>query len=247
MERGHHHYENEHKHHPHEHAKGQRLALGLVLVGLGAAFLFRNTGLMPDFISRVIFSWPMVIVAIGIVMLGGRNRIMGLVLFLLGGAFLIPLFLDIDFNFRAVFWPTLLIGIGLVMILKNRDNFIKKQSTFDVKDDFIDEVAVFGGGEKKIVNPNFKGGKVTAVFGGSELDLTQSQLALGENILDITAVFGGVTLIVPANWYIKPNVAAVFGGFTDKRPTMMMEQDPDRVLIIKGATVFGGGEIKSYK
>ncbi|MDD3132774.1 MAG: LiaF-related protein, partial [Bacteroidales bacterium] len=84
-------------------------------------------------------------------------------------------------------------------------------------------------------------------FGGSEINLTQAQLAPGNNNLEITAIFGGSTLIVPPEWQIKVNVTAVFGGISDKRYKRRdVPTDETKILYIDGLVLFGGGEIKSY-
>ena len=84
-------------------------------------------------------------------------------------------------------------------------------------DDYIDYVNVFSGGERQIVSENFRGGKITAVFGGTELDLTKAKLAPGRTELEIACVFGGATIIVPDDWNVKIEVTPVLGGFSDSR------------------------------
>ncbi|HPG34413.1 MAG TPA: LiaF-related protein, partial [Lentimicrobium sp.] len=81
-------------------------------------------------------------------------------------------------------------------------------------------------------------------FGGTKLDLTQCQLAPGNNYLEMIAIFGGSTLIVPNDWNVKVESFNAFGGFADKRRNLNI--DISKTLVIKGATVFGGGELKSY-
>ena len=36
------------------------------------------------------------------------------------------------------------------------------------------------------------------------------------------------------------------GGFSDKRLVIKEAADPNKVLIVRGSAIFGGGEIKSY-
>ena len=57
---------------------------------------------------------------------------------------------------------------------KNKD-FTKIKGMID--DDYIDEVSIFGGAEKSISSQNFKGGKVTSVFGGSEIIFLSANLS----------------------------------------------------------------------
>ena len=88
---------------------------------------------------------------------------------------------------------------------------------------------------------------MTAIFGGSEIDLTESHLAQGVIEIEVFAMFGGWTLVVPRHWQVKSDVVAVFGGISDKRKaTADGLKDNTRQLVIKGFVMFGGGEIKSY-
>jgi len=97
-----------------------------------------------------------------------------------------------------------------------------------------------------ITTNNFRGGKITALFGGSKIDLTKAQLAPGKNILDVFCMFGGSTLIVPENWNMKIEVTSVLGGFSDKRHIRQdTVKDVGKELIIRGFVMFGGGELKS--
>jgi predicted membrane protein len=113
--------------------------------------------------------------------------------------------------------------------------------------DYIDDIAIFGGGHKVIQSDNFKGGNITAIFGGSEIDLTQCKLAEGDNVLDVVIIFGGTEIIVPKDWNIRTNVTPLFGGFSNKsRRDASQPLDTTRTLVIKGLALFGGGEIKSY-
>ncbi|MCK7523582.1 MAG: cell wall-active antibiotics response protein [Ignavibacteriales bacterium] len=65
--------------------------------------------------------------------------------------------------------------------------------------------------------------------------------------MNITAIFGGSTIIVPRDWNVLLNVTPLFGGFSNKirrEPNLVVDQS--RTLVIKGVAMFGGGEIKSY-
>ena len=86
---------------------------------------------------------------------------------------------------------------------------------------------------------------MTAILGGGEIDLTPSQLADGTHVLDFVAILGGASLFVPEDWTIKIDVVAILGGFSDSRKqSRIIVQDENKVLVIKGFVLFGGGEIK---
>ena len=82
-------------------------------------------------------------------------------------------------------------------------------------------------------------------MGGTEINCSQAEIT-GRVKLDITQIFGGTKLIVPAHWTIKSTVTSIFGGFEDKRSPSGINSDPGKVLVLDGTTIFGGIEIKSY-
>jgi hypothetical protein len=68
----------------------------------------------------------------------------------------------------------------------------------------------------------------------------------GEIELDLTQIFGGCKLIVPSHWEIKSELVNIFGGVEDKRPTQNINTDHSKVIILRGTSIFGGIEIRSY-
>jgi predicted membrane protein len=163
------------------------------------------------------------------------------------GAFFLMLHIfreTVDIN---MFWPSIFIIIGVVFIFTRRKGWGGVSTVTSVGDDYIDYVNIFSGGERQIASDNFKGGKITAIFGGIELDLTKAKLAPGKSELEIACIFGGATLIVPDEWFVTVEVTPVLGGFGDSRKLHPGRTvDPSKQLVIKGAVIFGGGEIKSY-
>lgn len=225
-----------------------RAIIGVILVMVGLFLVMRNTGIFPDFIDHVVFSWPMLLVAIGLVMtLGASEKTSGIIVMAVGGFFLIPMVFRETFHAYNMFWPSIFIIIGVIFIFTKRRGWNSVSSKGVTGDDYVDYVNVFSGGERQIVSENFRGGRISAVFGGMELDLTKAKLAQGRNELEIACVFGGATLIVPDDWNISVEVTPVLGGFNDSRKLIPGRTiDLSRQLVIKGAVVFGGGEIKSY-
>lgn len=232
----------------HHHFTNNRTLIGVVLVLAGLFLVIRNTGFFPEFIDNVIFSWPMLLVAIGLVMtLGASEKTGGIIVMAVGGFFMIPLIFRETFHMYNMFWPSIFIIVGIIFIVSRRRGWNAISTKGIIGDEYVDYVNVFSGGERQIVSQNFKGGKVTAVFGGIELDLTKANLAPGVSELEIACVFGGATLIVPDDWHVTIEVTPVLGGFSDTRKlTPGRTVDPSKHLLIKGAVVFGGGEVKSY-
>lgn len=242
-------YRDERRQMRHDRRHSNRPVIGVVLVLAGLFLVMRNTGIFPDFINNVIFSWPMLLVTIGLVMtLGASEKTGGVIVMAVGGFFMIPLIFRETFHMYDMFWPSIFIIIGIIFIVSRRKNWHSvNMSSSTSGDDYIDYVNVFSGGERQILSENFRGGKVSAVFGGMELDFTKAKLAPGRNELEIACVFGGATIIVPDNWYVTIEVTPILGGFSDTRKIMPGRQvESASQLVIKGAVVFGGGEVKSF-
>ncbi|HPE22599.1 MAG TPA: DUF5668 domain-containing protein [Bacteroidales bacterium] len=230
-----------------------RLLIGILLIVMGLILIVKKSTVLPgpldNFIDDVIFSWQMLLIVIGMItLIGSDNKVPGIVLISVGGFFLIPeLFTDFfrSFNF---FWPALFIVIGIVLLI-NSKRLVKRLDLSGVnKTDYIDYVNIFGGGERQVNTDNFRGGKITAIFGGGEVDLTSSSLAPENNVIEITCIFGGTTIIVPDNWNVILEITPILGGFSDSRKLRGdVIRDNTRSLIIRGVVIFGGGEIKSYK
>lgn len=225
----------------HSSSKG-RLFVGLVLILLGGLFLLDNFDMIsfyiPQFILNHLGAWFFIGIGIIIFFVSG-NKVISVILILWGSFLIYP-----------ELWPLILIVLGAYIIFRrNKPGHFKKG--FDMKkerissEDFIEDVSVFGGGNKTLTSQNFKGGEITSIFGGSEIDLRSCVLAEGENEIEITAIFGGSSIMIPRNWNVRIDVMPIFGGFSDKRIRYQDEVDNTRTLVIKGVVIFGGGEIKN--
>jgi predicted membrane protein len=105
--------------------------------------------------------------------------------------------------------------------------------------------AIFSGVNRKLMSKNFQGGKITAAFGGADLDLTQVDFN-GVVTIQVDIIFGGVKMIVPPHWDIRTEVTNIAAGLEDKRFFREGGVDPNKVVVLKGTILFGGLEIKSF-
>lgn len=242
-----------------KHHRMKKFVFGALVIIAGGLLLAFNMNLLPESYRPIVFSWQSLLIALGIINVSNREgRVFGLILMAVGIFFMIPLIHGFPFNFAAAFWPVLLIFAGMLIIFKRsvtgrcREKIHEKihkhggpAGGFKLEDGFIEESNILSG-NKRIIDPvEFKGGKISNIFGGTEIDLTRTTLAPGKNVLEISCIFGGVVLIIPADWNIQISIDTIAGGFADKRRYVNPAPDPDRVLVIKGSAVFGGGEIKS--
>lgn len=220
------------------------LVLGIIVILAGALLLLRNMGVIERPLFRIIFSWEMLLIVIGVFSLLSHSKAWGGILILIGGIFLISRIYGFPMNFWQFALPSLIILVGLVMIFSS-SKLISRQkvSISNFNNDLIEEVSIFAGSERSINSDSFRGGRILAVFGGSEIDLSEVTLSSGVNELEITCIFGGTSLKVPSDWNIKIEGFNIFGGYEMKRNPALV--DLNKTLIIKGVCAFGGGEIKS--
>ena len=226
---------------------GARVIGGVILVIVGGALLLRNMGY---FLPYWLFTWPMILILVGLYS-GVKHNFQNnswIILLAIGSFFLV------------------IIGLGLLFIIRpSKKNFFfkdtnqppgnqslltndKNESTFVSGDssDVLKIDSVFSGVNRSILSKNFQGGKISCVFGGAEIDCSQADIK-GTIALKVDVIFGGVKLIVPANWSVQNEIEGVFHSVEDKRRyNANVFIDPAKVLILKGSTIFGGVEIKSY-
>jgi len=233
-----------------------KIVAGLLVIGFGTVFLLDRTGMnLPNWI----YSWKMILIAVGLVSLvkHGFKHFAGYALILVGSIFLFNDFNPGSVDQRLVV-PVAVIAIGFGILWKAiaRGKGNEKKNHFetvmfdatkeDATSDYFEAKTVFGGMDKNIVSKNFRGAKITSVFGGTELNLTNADLKQPATI-DTTTVFGGLSIAIPANWRVQSEITTIFGGIEDKRPMVNSSETEDhKVLILTGNCFFGGVEIHSY-
>jgi predicted membrane protein len=238
-----------------------RVTTGVLILLIGVVLLLSK---MNVGIPAWLVSWQMLLVVVGI-FLGIRHKFKNpawLIMVFVGSVFLIDQWSP-DLHLGNYIGPIILIGLGLIFITRPRrrpkEALAAKQEwkrqireigrvddiNTTTNGEWLDSTSVFGGAKKVVLSKNFKGGDITCFMGGAEIDLTQADIQ-GKVVMDLTAVFGGIKLIIPPNWDLKIEINAVFGGVEDKRPLHLIKADPDKILVLDGAAVFGGIEINAY-
>ena len=131
--------------------------------------------------------------------------------------------------------PVILVFIGLSIMFNNNGKKISKNT------DDNEYCACFSGQTIKFDGKDFKGTKVNAIFGGITIDLTNAKVKDGA-VIDATAVFGGVTILIPEDLKVEIKSTSVFGGVSDK--TKNKEKKDKITLHVNGCSIFGGVDIK---
>jgi predicted membrane protein len=126
------------------------------------------------------------------------------------------------------------------------DRYNRSNNSNYNSDNYLSVNSFFSGAKHSTMNKNFKGGTINAVMGGAEISLMQADMQ-SPALIDVMIVMGGVKLLVPAEWEIKNEVGCLFGGVEDARPQAIKDEyATPKILVLRGTTVMGGLEIKSY-
>jgi hypothetical protein len=153
-------------------------------------------------------------------------------------------------RFWEMFWPLVLVGIGSMLVLQTLRRRTSEGSGA-ASDNMLNVFAALSGVKRVISATRFRGGEVTALMGGAQLDLRQATIPPGEEAaLDFFLVMGGCEIFVPPSWTVTTPLVPIMGGIDDKRLAPLPGGDSITGqaaprLVLRGLIVMGGIEIKS--
>jgi hypothetical protein len=217
--------------------------------------------MVPGFIS---FVWPR----------KNADRFWGAILFGVGGLLLLRNLGIIWIRFRHV-WPVVLLALGVYLIWRALEGrrpaggpgtgpggsvhdgaiagldggsgvrAMEISGPGSPGGDRLDEFAVFGGGDRMLRSKSFRGGNVTAIMGGFDIDLRDADIAGDSARIEMFVLMGGVDLKVPEGWTVVLDVTPFMGGADysakNRRPPA---EGPEKVLTVSGFVCMGGIEVR---
>ena len=218
-----------------------RTTLGLVLIIVGLILALDSAGVLrTEGLGRW---WPLVLIGVGVVKVRqpreDGQRAAGVAFLMLGSLFLFTSILAV----RSA-WPLLMVAFGAFLLWQGVEGQAAGQAaeTMKVSDSpYISEMALIGIVKRGHRPLDFRGGSVTAVIGGVELDLRKANLT-STAYLDVVAFWGGIEIKVPASWTVDARVVALMGAFENKIDSPSTPGAPRLVLrghAIMGAVVIG--------
>ena len=218
---------------------------GVVLIALGLIFGLNAMGIAD---INIFFDgwWTLFIILPCFIGIFKDNEKTGNVIGLLIGIALLLCcqnILDFDIVWK-LFIPVVLVVIGLSFIFKDSigGKVNKKIKELNKNRKENDECcAAFSGQNLKFDGEEFKGKDLTAIFGGIECDLRRA-IITSDQVINATAIFGGIDIFVPDNVKVKVQSTSIFGGASDKNKNVVAEDS--HTLYINATCIFGGVEIK---
>lgn len=138
-------------------------------------------------------------------------------------------------------FPAILVFIGLSLLFKDKVGKKVKEKIKTLNEEELEEYyATFSGQEINKAGEVFNGASLNAIFGGIDLKLQDAKIQK-DILINATAVFGGIDIIVPSNVNVKVQSTSIFGG-TDNKITKQTENLP--TIYVKAFCLFGGTDIK---
>ncbi len=231
-----------------------RIVLGTVIIVFGVLALIDNLHLFG--MTNVISFWPTAFILAGILKLGQTRtrsgRAFGAIMIAVGVLLTLGHLGLIYFNVHDM-WPLLLIGLGVLVISKGwvekefmgtgPNGFRRDDQPYSSADatSTLNVVAVMSGSKMRKDSQDFRGGEITAVMGGVEIDLRQASIQ-GTAVINLFVTWGGVVLKVPSDWVVIGNAIPVLGGIEDRT---VPPSAPAKRLVLEGYVVMGGVEVKN--
>lgn len=225
-----------------------QMVIGLFVIAIGLLFLLDNLGWLD--LNIRLHIWPTALIFFGILkLLQTRTRsgmVVGGALTAIGTLTMLKETGLLAISWRTL-WPILLIAAGLAVVFKStggRSLFdgIGKTVDKDYSESDVNITSIMGNYKNRITTRDFRGGEVTAVMGGADLDLRQSSIN-GEAVLNVFSLFGGITVKVPIDWAVVLQGTPIMGGFEEK--TVPPPADTGKRLIIRGYVIMGGLEVRN--
>lgn len=224
-----------------------RILWGIVLVLLGIIWGLNATGVTN---IDIFFDgwWTLFIIvpsAISLVNPKNNGKVSSVICLVIG-IFLLLGSLDVfDFDILwEILLPVIVVIIGLSLIFGN-----KAKTTIKEKIDNTDfsnvEVITATFGEQNInkAGEKFEKANLDAVFGSIKLDLRDADLK-NETFIKASAIFAGITILVPKDVEVKIKSTPIFGGVTSEGLEEKTNKNAKKTIYVDGFALFGGIEIK---
>ncbi|HZJ48064.1 MAG TPA: hypothetical protein VFD97_03385 [Acidimicrobiia bacterium] len=139
-----------------------------------------------------------------------------------------------------------LLGVFLLNVLLVAAAQIAKRMLPSYGDEGFDvfaAVAAMGGSEVVNRSDSFRAGSGTVVMGGMSIDLSGADIARSAT-LELTAVAGGIQVIVPPTWRVEMTSSLFAAGAENSTdPDAVADDAP--LLLIDARSCFGGIDVRT--
>lgn len=224
-----------------------RILWGIVLVLLGIIWGLNATGVTN---IDIFFDgwWTLFIIvpsAISLVNPKNNGKVSSVICLVIG-IFLLLGSLDVfDFDILwEILLPVIVVIIGLSLIFGNKAKTTLKEKIDNTDFSNVEVItATFGEQNINKAGEKFEKANLDAVFGSIKLDLRDADLK-NETYIKASAIFAGITILVPKDVEVKIKSTPIFGGVTSEGLDEKINKNAKKTIYVDGFALFGGIEIK---
>jgi len=247
----------------------EKIVAGVFLILLGALFILDNLRIVDA--GSLWDYWPLLLIVPGVTRLLAPSRpgqkLWGGILVVVGGLLLLRNLDIVWVPFHKV-WPFLLVVFGGYLIFQTMTRravtagadsgpgaraFDGARAGLAATAGFaartsvsqLNEFALCGGGHRFVQTSDFRGGSITVVAGGFDIDLREAAIVGDSVSIDLFVMMGGVVLRIPETWKVVVNVTPLLGGSDLKARTIAPPDGSVRTLAVNGFILMGGLEVKN--
>jgi predicted membrane protein len=215
--------------------------------------------------------WPVVFIALGAWIVAERGLTLrslpGFVMIGVASLLMLNTLGIVRVRVWELFWPLMIVLVGARLLMQSPGRWRERQRQRRLQgphtdpaqpaaassDGTISMFSVLGGSQRTSNDKPFRGGDMTSIMGGTQLDLRQATIEPGEDaVINVFAMMGGHEIWVPSGWTVVSEVIPILGSVEDKRlpaietaPRPANGSVPVPRLVLRGVVFLGGLTIKN--
>jgi predicted membrane protein len=245
-----------------------QLIIGVFLILFGALLTLDRMQLLSA--GLTLRYWPVALIALGTWIVverrGTQRSLPGYVMIGIGALLLLDVLGVMRVRFWELFWPMIIVLVGARLIMHTPGQRSVRHGASATAmpaalsgaipapacDGTISMFSILGSDQRTSNDKPFRGGDVTTIVGGTQLDLRRASIEPGgEAVINIFVVMGGHDLWVPPGWTVSIEVMPILGGVEDKRLPPVLDDavraanTPAPRLVIRGVVLLGGLNLKN--
>jgi predicted membrane protein len=211
-----------------------KLVIGLFLAILGVVLTLDNLNILDPY--PFLRYWPVIFIVVGVLKIGdATSRGLAIASIVAGVVLLSWTTRWLRFSIFDL-WPLIVIGAGVMIVLQA----VGIRRGTQTQPSGTTWAAILSPRKISVDSRDFTGGRIVAIVGGVDLDLTGAEIAQGPAIIEILVIVGGCSIRVPDGWEVIGEMVPFMGGVDIKTRS----KRTGRQLILRGLIVMGGLDVK---
>jgi predicted membrane protein len=211
-----------------------KLVIGLFFAILGVVLTLDNLNILDPY--PYLRYWPVIFIVVGALKVGDTTTRGLAITSIVAGVVLLSWSTRwLRFSIFDL-WPLVLIGAGVMIVLQA----VGIRRGVESQPSGTTWAGILSPRKVSVDSRDFTGGRIVAIMGGVDLDLTGAEIAQGPAIIEILIIIGGGSIRIPDGWEVVGETVPFMGGMDIKTRS----KRTGRQLILRGLIVMGGLDVK---